>query len=342
MTTTDRIVRIRTWNVDGAGSESTIETTPDHPFYKDGETAPTLVRDLHEDDMLRGHENSQLLITGIHSRKLTHPIYVYNFQVEAEEGSNNYFAGEHLVLVHNCDISQTLRGVVESAKRGASEVGESAQNFLVNTAVQSMAAAKAARDILVDKAFDRAAYEQATSSGLPKVPDNLVLQATDAIVRATPGASGDALLVMAAGLKGTAAAPAAAPRGTSVANAVKAYEAATKNASRAPVSDVAAEGVPSASTFVGRRGAPLARASIQPLRNVDSIIEGRTFSGHALDQMQDRGLVSSVVENAVRTGTRTPDPIVGRYRFYDAVNDFTVVAEGSAGERIVTVFQGKR
>ncbi len=122
---TDFLVRIRTWNVDGDGSESAIETTPDHPFYKDGEATPTLVRDLREGHILRGHDDSHLLITKIQSRKLTHPTFVYNFQVEAEEGSNNYFAGEHLVLVHNCGIAQIgqmLHGFAEGARQSASDM----------------------------------------------------------------------------------------------------------------------------------------------------------------------------------------------------------------------------
>lgn len=89
--------------------------------------------------------------------------------------------------------------------------------------------------------------------------------------------------------------------------------------------------------FLGSRGAPLANAPYQPLRNADGVIHGRTFAGHALDQMQNRGLMPSVVENAIRTGVRSPDPIVGRFRFFDAVNKVTVIAEG---ERVVTVVPG--
>jgi len=35
-------------------------------------------------------------------------------------------------------------------------------------------------------------------------------------------------------------------------------------------------------------------------------IGGRTYSDHALDQMQSRGLTPSVVENTIRTGVATP------------------------------------
>jgi hypothetical protein len=76
----------------------------------------------------------------------------------------------------------------------------------------------------------------------------------------------------------------------------------------------------------------------QPVRNADAAIGGRTFSGHALDQMQNRGLMPSVVENTIRTGTRSADPIVGRTRYYDSVNNGTVVTEG---ERVITAIPGR-
>ncbi len=93
-----------------------------------------------------------------------------------------------------------------------------------------------------------------------------------------------------------------------------------------------------ATGFLGSRRAPLPNAPYQPLRNGDAVIGGRTFGGHALDQMQNRGLIPSVVENAIQTGMRSPDPIVGRFRFFDAVNKFTVITEG---ERVVTVIPGR-
>jgi hypothetical protein len=54
--------------------------------------------------------------------------------------------------------------------------------------------------------------------------------------------------------------------------------------------------------------------------------------------MQNRGLMPSVVENTIRTGVRSADPIVGRTRFYDAVNNVTVITEG---ERVVTAIPGR-
>jgi hypothetical protein len=93
-----------------------------------------------------------------------------------------------------------------------------------------------------------------------------------------------------------------------------------------------------ATGFLGSRRAPLANAAEQPLRNADSVIGGRTFSGHALDQMQNRGLMPSVVENTIQHGVRSADPIAGRFRFFDPVNNVTVITEG---KRVVTAIPGK-
>ena len=54
---------------------------------------------------------------------------------------------------------------------------------------------------------------------------------------------------------------------------------------------------------VGRRGSPM-----EVLRgaNAPTTIDGRRYSGHALDQMQSRGFTPSVVENSIEHGRRTP------------------------------------
>lgn len=56
------------------------------------------------------------------------------------------------------------------------------------------------------------------------------------------------------------------------------------------------------STPVGRIGNEL---RVSPGTNQASVINGRTFTGHALDRMQGRGLVPSVVEDTIRNGVVT-------------------------------------
>jgi len=93
---------------------------------------------------------------------------------------------------------------------------------------------------------------------------------------------------------------------------------------------------------LGSKGAPLANAPYQPLRNADAVIGDRTFGGHALDQMQNRGIMPSVVENTIQNGVRSADPIAGRFRFFDSVNNVTVIGEGEQAGRVITVIPGRR
>ena len=54
--------------------------------------------------------------------------------------------------------------------------------------------------------------------------------------------------------------------------------------------------------------------------------------------MRNRGLMPSVVENTIQTGVRSADPIVGRLRYFDPVNNVTVITEG---ERVITIIPGR-
>ncbi len=101
----------------------------------------------------------------------------------------------------------------------------------------------------------------------------------------------------------------------------------------APIAEPAATGV------LGSRRAPLSNATYPPLRHPDTIVGDRIYSGHALDQMQNRGLMPSLIEHTLKTGVRSADPIPGRLRFFDPVNKITVITEEN---RIVTVIPGKR
>jgi RHS repeat-associated protein len=86
----------------------------------------------------------------------------------------------------------------------------------------------------------------------------------------------------------------------------------------------------SATTPIGRRGNPL---EVISGTNSPSTINGRTFTGHALDQMQGRGIMPSVVENTIKNGVATAGNTIGTFAYtYDTVK----VIVNAAGD-VVTV-----
>lgn len=97
-------------------------------------------------------------------------------------------------------------------------------------------------------------------------------------------------------------------------------------------------GIP-ASAPVGRKGAPLEDAPYQSTRNTNEVINGRRYTGHALDQAQNRGITPSVVEDAIRNGLKNADPFSGRTRNYSPENNITVITEG---DDVITIIPGRR
>ena len=73
--------------------------------------------------------------------------------------------------------------------------------------------------------------------------------------------------------------------------------------------------------------------TVQSGANIPAVIGGRTYSGHALDQMQGRGLTPTVVENTIRTGTAT----VSRGGTTVYVTQEAKVVIDTASGRVVTV-----
>ncbi|AIK96201.1 DUF4258 domain-containing protein [Candidatus Odyssella acanthamoebae] len=90
--------------------------------------------------------------------------------------------------------------------------------------------------------------------------------------------------------------------------------------------------------FMGKKGTEFKNAVYQRSRNVETSIKGRMFSGHALDQMQNRGIPPSVVENAIKTGKKfeAKNSLNG---FYDKANEFYVITNLKG--KVVTVVRGK-
>ena len=56
-------------------------------------------------------------------------------------------------------------------------------------------------------------------------------------------------------------------------------------------------------------------------------IGGRLYNGHAVDQLQARGIYPSVVENTIKVSNGVLQ-LNGRTRYYDRVNDITVILDG--------------
>lgn len=70
--------------------------------------------------------------------------------------------------------------------------------------------------------------------------------------------------------------------------------------------------------------------------NQPTTIGGRDYSGHALDQMQNRGATPSVVENTIKTGTPIPGNTLNEIEYVDTINGVNVVVDAATG-RVVTV-----
>jgi Domain of unknown function (DUF4258) len=90
------------------------------------------------------------------------------------------------------------------------------------------------------------------------------------------------------------------------------------------------------STPTGQSGSPM---DVPPGTNVPETINGTPFSGHALDQMQGRGIPLSVVENALQNGLRAPT-WGDRTIIYDPANHISVVQ--AADGTVITVIFGDR
>lgn len=76
----------------------------------------------------------------------------------------------------------------------------------------------------------------------------------------------------------------------------------------------------------------------QPVRNKAANISGREYSRHALDRMQDRGILPSVVENAIRYGNSRTS-YNGTIRYSDNINNISIVTDNAG--KVVTVRYGK-
>jgi len=84
-----------------------------------------------------------------------------------------------------------------------------------------------------------------------------------------------------------------------------------------------------ASTPVGRKGGPM---DVTPGTNSPATIDGRNYTGHALDQMQGRGLTPSVVEDTIQNGVSSP----GNGGTIDYITDQAKAVTNEAGDVVTT------
>jgi RHS repeat-associated protein len=92
--------------------------------------------------------------------------------------------------------------------------------------------------------------------------------------------------------------------------------------------------IPCYPRIVGSRRAPLSESYVKG-SNVRTTIGGREFSGHALDRMQQYGMVPSAVENAIANGIESAGATRGTTKFYDPINKIDVIINSRNG-RVVT------
>ncbi len=74
--------------------------------------------------------------------------------------------------------------------------------------------------------------------------------------------------------------------------------------------------------------------------NAPGAINGRPYSGHAIDRMQGRGIPPSVVENTIQNGVPSAGNRSGTTAYYDRMNNITVVSATNNGT-VITVRYGR-
>ena len=87
------------------------------------------------------------------------------------------------------------------------------------------------------------------------------------------------------------------------------------------------------STPTGVRGSPM---TVPVGAYADTEINGITYTGHAIGEMQSEGFMPSVVEDTIENGVSTVGAS-GRVAYYNAANNLTVISEDG---KIITVTSG--
>lgn len=129
--------------------------------------------------------------------------------------------------------------------------------------------------------------------------------------------------------------------GAGLADGLVAAAIEADTAAAASTSAVAAGDSVSPSTPVGRSGGPLtlARPKDVGALNEPTTIMGRDYTGHALDQMQARGVSPSPAEDAIENGDFMAGKRAGTSAYYSPVNNITIIIDTESG-RVITVVTG--
>ncbi|WP_434112804.1 RHS repeat-associated core domain-containing protein [Paraburkholderia caffeinilytica] len=90
-----------------------------------------------------------------------------------------------------------------------------------------------------------------------------------------------------------------------------------------------------ATSPVGRSGSPM---TVPRGTNIPTTIDGIGYSGHAIDQMQGRGVPPSAVQNTIQSGVVYPTG-AGTTGIYDSVNNVRVITNSATG-LVITVIPG--
>ncbi|MFA5250395.1 MAG: DUF4258 domain-containing protein [Parachlamydiales bacterium] len=78
--------------------------------------------------------------------------------------------------------------------------------------------------------------------------------------------------------------------------------------------------------FLGHKSFELENPPYQKsARNVSKEIQGRFYSRHALDQMQNRGILPSIVENTIKDGQIFHGNKPNTFLYYDSINNVSVI-----------------
>ncbi len=96
-----------------------------------------------------------------------------------------------------------------------------------------------------------------------------------------------------------------------------------------------------ASSFTGSSRLQMQSPAGAPPRNDPATIDGVPYSGHAVDQMQNRGMFPSVTGQAIQSGLQGPGKDPDTSVFCDPVNNVSVILDNTTGN-VITVIPGDR